>query len=164
MGTIIDLTGQKFGKLTVLELANVKMSHAYWRCQCTCGGTCEVQSSRLKNNTTKSCGCLRGGRTAIHGDARKGNKTSEYMAWISMKHRCLNPKAQRWIYYGGRGIGVCRRWLGKLGYEKFLADLGRKPFSDYSLDRIDNNKGYTPTNCRWATHAQQMKNRRTYRE
>jgi hypothetical protein len=95
--------------------------------------------------------------TVTHGEARVGKCTPEYIAWCAMKRRCLNPKHTRYRYYGGRGITIAPAWVES--YETFLADIGRKPSPSHSLDRIDVNGDYEPTNCRWATQKVQKNNR-----
>lgn len=94
-----------------------------------------------------------------HGDTTGGKRTSEYKAWEAMRYRCLSPDCKAYKNYGGRGIKVCERWLGDSGFENFLADLGRKPAGS-SLDRIDNNGNYEPSNCKWSSYVEQNRNRR----
>ena len=89
------------------------------------------------------------------------HKTSEYRSWQHMKARCNNPNNHNYIYYGGRGIEICEKWMGSFTY--FITDMGLKPSRNHSLDRIDNNKHYEPTNCRWADKSTQMSNRRKYK-
>src|SRR5205814_10410404 len=93
-----------------------------------------------------------------HGEARRGQLSVEYRTWENIKSRCLNPNYTDWAYYGGRGITVCERWLHS--FENFLQDMGRKPGPDYSIDRINNELGYFPENCRWATSSEQAQNQR----
>lgn len=100
---------------------------------------------------------------ATHGESGrgKGERSPEYRAWAGMQGRCLFPADKRFPNYGGRGIRICDRWLGKGGFARFVADVGRKPTKDHSLDRIDVNGNYEPGNCRWATREQQDSNKRT---
>ena len=112
---------------------------------------------------SKSCGCESRAKIAaartIHGDNRRGHRTAEYRIWRHMKSRCLNPKVPCFKYYGGRGIRVCIRWLNS--FPNFLADMGRRPSPDLSIERKNNDGNYTPKNCKWATRSEQNKNRQT---
>jgi hypothetical protein len=106
-----------------------------------------------------SCGCRkREGRTNVKHDA---SFTPEYRAWAQARSRCLNPKHQAYRNYGGRGITMCQRWADS--FEAFLVDMGKRPSANHSIDRIDNDGHYQPGNCRWATLAEQSKNRRTFK-
>lgn len=95
-----------------------------------------------------------------HGDASHKGTTPEYKAWSSMRARCLKPNHPKYHLYGGRGITVCERWDV---YRNFLADMGRRPSSEHSLDRVENDGNYAPDNCRWATRSEQSRNRRPYK-
>lgn len=163
----IDLMNQTFGRLTVVGPApNSKGGQARWTCQCSCGQQKVAAASMLKCGNTKSCGCLSrettGARSKIihrkHGEAIGHKPTSEWMAWSSMKDRCQNPNNKSYQRYGGRGIKVCPEWFE---YKQFLADMGRKPTPKHSLDRTDNNLGYSKSNCRWALPIEQSNNIRT---
>jgi hypothetical protein len=95
-----------------------------------------------------------------HGESRGIGRTVEYTAWQSMRYRCLNPRSKKYRLYGGRGITICERWSS---YECFLADMGRRPSAEHSLDRTDNDGNYELRNCRWATRSEQSRNRRPHK-
>ena len=102
------------------------------------------------------------GRNTTHGLTVKGApRKPEYTSWNAMKQRCSDPRCRSYPRYGGRGITVCERWLGKSGFSNFLADMGEKPSASHSIDRIDNDKGYSPENCRWASNKSQSVNKST---
>lgn len=156
----IDITGQKFGRLTVVEKVGSKKGEGVlWRCKCDCGGEVEVTGKKLRNGNTKSCGCIakellvaRNKASGTHGMTA----TPTWISWDSMKQRCLNVKHKSYAIYGGRGIKICDRWLES--FEDFLADMGERP-EGMTLDRIDVDGDYTPGNCRWATSETQSNNR-----
>lgn len=128
--------------------------------QCSCGNIVERILYLVKSNRTKSCGCLKSELASIGKYATKHGKynTPEYMAWSQLKQRCLNTRCKDYPSYGGRGIAVCDQWRDN--FEQFLQDVGVRPSKQHSLDRTDNNKGYEPSNCRWATITEQNQNRR----
>lgn len=157
---LIDLTGQKFGKLVVLERAeNDKYNHIKWKCKCECMNVCYVTTSNLKNGRTNSCGCLK--KEGNHKTHRKSN-TRLYKIWRNMKDRCYNPNNPNYRFYGLEGKTVCDEWLHdfQVFYDWAMAHGYR---DDLTIDRIDGTKGYFPDNCRWATRADQVNNRRNNR-
>lgn len=161
MGKIIDLTGNIYGRLTVLKFDHIKDSRAYWLCQCSCGKTSTVSKHELERKdgrSTKSCGCLkeeaRIKRCVTHGDT----KSKEHRTWMSIKARCHRVTQAHYFNYGGRGIIVCDRW--RYSYENFLSDMGRAPSPKHSIGRINNDGNYEPGNCRWEDSFQQANNTR----
>ena len=151
----VDRTGDIVGDLLVISRQPSKGRRAQWLCRCVCGKQTTVPSSRLHSGTTKSCGCRK--LSAIHGAARRGAKTPEYLIWVSMHQRCSNPKNKSWPRYGARGISVCERWSS---FDAFSEDMGPRPTPRHSVEREDNDAGYSPSNCRWATATEQASNTR----
>lgn len=153
-----DMTGQKFGRLLVIERSGRSTrGFVAWLCQCDCGGTKIADGGSLREGFVKSCGCLLI-ETAAERNFKHGRcGTPEHRAWKALRGRCNNPNDPAYANYGGRGIRVCERWNS---FDNFLADMGLKPTPKHSIDRIDNNGNYEPGNCRWATDSQQNKNKR----
>jgi hypothetical protein len=152
-----DLTGKKFGMLQVIERSDgTFVGSVGWKCLCACGTETVVRGNNLYNNTTKSCGCLRrkylSESRTIHGLTN----TPTYKSWSSMRTRCNNSNYAESHSYKGRGIKICDRWDK---FENFLQDMGERP-NETSLDRIDVNGNYEPSNCRWATKKEQAQNKR----
>lgn len=152
-----DLSGQRFGRLTVIAPAFIrKGGYGYYTCRCVCGTVKTVAACNLRTGSTVSCGCHRKSFRRTHGQS----KTKEYRTWRSMIGRCYNKKDGEYHRYGARGIKVCAAW--RHSFPTFLADMGFCP-EGYSIERIDNNGDYCATNCRWATVLEQGQNKRNNR-
>ena len=149
---VIDLAGQKFEMLTVLERDGSIDNRAAWKCKCDCGNVNTYRAAVLRSNLQRSCGCLR--RKKKHA----GVDIPEYQSWKGMKQRCNNPRHKQFHDYGGRGITVCAKW--EKSFDQFFKDVGPKPEAGYTIDRINNDIGYEPGNCRWATRLEQSANKR----
>jgi hypothetical protein len=163
MPGFVDITGQRFGRLIVLSLAGqAKDGRFRWLCQCDCGARTVVRGPKLRSKRTRSCGCLKLDRDAAKNPHFKHglSHSPEHRCWVAMIQRCQNQNAKSYKDYGGRGIKVCKRWHH---FETFLSDMGRRPPGRYSIERIDNERGYTPSNCKWIPLRDQAKNRRTTR-
>jgi len=159
----IDLIGKRFGKLTPIKyIGKNKYGKSLLLCKCNCGNEKIIVGSSLKSGHTKSCGCLIKENRGVlkHGHAKRGKESITHRSWSDMLQRCNNPNYKRYQDYGGRGITVCDRWLPENnGFINFLKDMGERP-KGKSLDRIENNKGYYPKNCKWSTPKEQCNNKR----
>jgi len=149
-----DETGNIYGRLKILR--QVKSKPGWWVCKCVCGKYIEACGADLRRFHTTSCGCARLDSIVTHGM----KNTPEYKAWDSMKQRCTNPNSDSYVYYGLRGVRVCRRWLDS--FENFFDDMGKRP-AGCSLDRRDTDGNCTKKNCRWASRLEQENNKRNNR-
>jgi len=148
-----DLTGNKYNALTVIKPISRDSRRMVWLCQCDCSTFISVESSCIQRGNVKSCGCRNYDNVQIAINPKE--KHPLYSGWRAMKYRCNDPKHKSYSRYGARGIKVCPAWQSD--FKQFLLDMGERP-KGHTLDRINNNGDYTPENCRWVTHAENLQN------
>ena len=167
---LLNIANEKYGMLTVLaeveKPKHLATQARYWLCRCDCGNEKVFLMGALRTGNTKSCGCNKGNfcsqKALGHGHSTiRNGKSLTYESWTAMRSRCNNPKQASYKNYGGRGIKICDEWNNS--FEAFLKDMGERPSSQYSLERIDNNGNYCPGNCKWASLVEQANNKSTNR-
>ena len=154
-----DLTGKRFGKLTVVRYLGRKGHGSFWECKCDCGNVVNCYYGNLVKGSSTSCGCMRSTYAKAFRNCHGESTGILYSRWAGMKNRCYNPNAKEYENYGGRGIKVCDEWLTYWPFREWAYENGYS--EELTLDRIDVNKGYSPENCRWISWEEQAGNKRT---
>ena len=161
MSKLIDLTGKKFGMLTVVSLSKTRKNGAVWVCKCACGKIVESRAGRLKRGMVKSCGCGKSAFISQHVTTHGLSQHLLYRVWTGMLDRCYKKDNSRFKNYGGRGISVCEEWLKVEVFVEWAVYNGWKP--DLQIDRVDNDGNYCPENCRFVTNWENSLNKTTLR-
>ena len=155
--------GKQYGRLTVVDVADRLLwrnKNRHYVCKCECGITKIINSSDLVSGNVNSCGCLKKDKNRKRLQTHGNSNHHLYPIWKSMLHRCTNSNMPNYNNYGGRGIYVCERWLD---FDRFIEDMGDRPSKNHSIDRINNDEGYNPSNCKWSTAKEQQSNKRSSR-
>lgn len=156
----MDISGHTYQGIKVISYSHFKVKH-YWNCVCFCGNEFKARANSLRTGDRKSCGCVAEVNLRASNRKHGKSKTREYVCWALMLRRCNDPKTKAFKYYGGRGIKVCERWANS--FETFLLDVGIAPSPEHTIDRINTDGNYEPSNCRWATRIEQANNTRANR-